>query len=84
MTVFTLADLERHRRQPRGSAAGGVLYGEASRRRAGAAAKKLGEEAVEAVIAAVTGDAGALTREAADVLYHLVVCCAERASPSPT
>lgn len=36
-------------------------------------AKKFGEEAVEAVIAAVEGDPGALTSEAADVLYHLLV-----------
>jgi phosphoribosyl-ATP pyrophosphohydrolase len=38
-----------------------------------AAAKKLGEEAVETAIAAVQRDRGALTREAADVLYHLLV-----------
>ncbi|GJD77824.1 phosphoribosyl-ATP diphosphatase [Methylobacterium gregans] len=37
------------------------------------AAKKLGEEAVEAAIAAVQGDKAGLTAEAADVLYHLVV-----------
>ena len=37
------------------------------------AAKKLGEEAVEAVIAAVQGDRAELIREAADVLYHLLV-----------
>lgn len=37
------------------------------------AAKKFGEEAVEAVIAAVEGDHKALTSEAADVLYHLLV-----------
>ncbi len=36
-------------------------------------AKKFGEEAVEAVIAAVSGDRAALTAEAADVLYHLLV-----------
>jgi phosphoribosyl-ATP pyrophosphohydrolase len=36
-------------------------------------AKKFGEEAVEAVIAAVEGDKKALTSEAADVLYHLLV-----------
>ena len=36
-------------------------------------AKKFGEEAVEAVIAAVEGDKAALTMEAADVLYHLLV-----------
>jgi phosphoribosyl-ATP pyrophosphohydrolase len=37
------------------------------------AAKKLGEEAVEAAIAAVQGDRAGLVAEAADVLYHLVV-----------
>ena len=36
-------------------------------------AKKFGEEAIEAVIAAVQGDKTALTAEAADVLYHLLV-----------
>ena len=37
------------------------------------AAQKLGEEAVETVIAAVSGDAEAVTYEAADLLYHLMV-----------
>jgi phosphoribosyl-ATP pyrophosphohydrolase len=37
------------------------------------AAKKLGEEAVEAALAAVAGDRAALVAEAADVLYHLLV-----------
>jgi len=36
-------------------------------------AKKFGEEAVEAVIAAMENDKKALTNEAADVLYHLLV-----------
>ncbi|HTQ34635.1 MAG TPA: phosphoribosyl-ATP diphosphatase [Stellaceae bacterium] len=36
-------------------------------------ARKLGEEALEAVIEAVRGDPGALARESADVLYHLLV-----------
>jgi phosphoribosyl-ATP pyrophosphohydrolase len=39
----------------------------------GRAAKKFGEEAVEAVIAAMEGDREALVRESADVLYHLIV-----------
>ena len=37
------------------------------------AAKKLGEEAMEAAIAAVMNDRKHLTDEAADVLYHLLV-----------
>ncbi len=36
-------------------------------------AEKFGEEAIEAIIEAVRGDKDALTREAADVLYHLLV-----------
>jgi phosphoribosyl-ATP pyrophosphohydrolase len=36
-------------------------------------AKKVGEEAVEAAIAAVKGDKQHLRLEAADLLYHLVV-----------
>ncbi len=37
------------------------------------AAKKLGEEAIEAVMAAVANDRDNLTYEAADLLYHLLV-----------
>ncbi|MBB4232457.1 phosphoribosyl-ATP diphosphatase [Rhizobium mongolense] len=37
------------------------------------AAKKLGEEAIEAVMAAVAADRANLTYEAADLLYHLLV-----------
>jgi phosphoribosyl-ATP pyrophosphohydrolase len=40
-------------------------------------AQKLGEEAVEAVIEGVRGDVPALTRESADVLYHLMVLWAD-------
>lgn len=41
-------------------------------------AEKFGEEAVEAIIEAVRGDTAALTGEAADVLYHLLVMLAAR------
>ncbi|WP_298567634.1 phosphoribosyl-ATP diphosphatase [uncultured Aliiroseovarius sp.] len=41
-------------------------------------AEKFGEEAVEAIIAAVKGDRENLTAEAADVLYHLLVMLAAR------
>ncbi len=41
-------------------------------------AEKFGEEAIEAVIEAVSGDRDGLTREAADVLYHLLVMLAAR------
>jgi phosphoribosyl-ATP pyrophosphohydrolase len=36
-------------------------------------AKKLGEEAVEAAIAAVSDDRQGLVKEAADLIYHLLV-----------
>jgi phosphoribosyl-ATP pyrophosphohydrolase len=39
-------------------------------------AEKFGEEAVEAIVAAASGDAAGLTCEAADVLYHLQVMLA--------
>lgn len=44
-------------------------------------AEKFGEEALEAIIEAVRGDRDALTREAADVLYHLLVMLAARDVP---
>jgi phosphoribosyl-ATP pyrophosphohydrolase len=39
-------------------------------------AKKLGEEALEAALAAVAGDPRHLTAESADLLYHLLVLLA--------
>ena len=44
----------------------------------GKCAEKFGEEAVEAIVAAVAGDRAALTAEAADALFHLLVMCAAR------
>jgi phosphoribosyl-ATP pyrophosphohydrolase len=41
-------------------------------------AQKLGEEATEAVIAALAGDEAELVGEAADVLFHLLVLLAEK------
>lgn len=40
--------------------------------------KKVGEESAETIIAAKDEDAGALTSETADLLYHLVVLMVER------
>jgi len=40
------------------------------------AAKKLGEEAIEAVIAATQGDKAALAGESADLIYHWLVVLA--------
>ena len=44
-------------------------------------AKKLGEEAVETVIAAVAGDRDALAAESADLLYHWLVLMAAAEVP---
>ena len=44
-------------------------------------AEKFGEEAVEAIIEAIKDDKAALTTEAADVLYHLLVMLASRDVP---
>lgn len=40
-------------------------------------ARKFGEEAVETVVAALDGDAAALTAEAADTIFHLLVLLAD-------
>jgi phosphoribosyl-ATP pyrophosphohydrolase len=45
------------------------------------AAKKLGEEAVETVIAATQGDKAALTAESADLIYHWLVVLAAAGVP---
>lgn len=44
-------------------------------------ARKLGEEAVEAVIAALAGDRAELVGEAADVLFHLLILLGEKGVP---
>lgn len=73
MTPFSLADLEgivarRAEASPEDSwTARLVSRGQPK------AAQKLGEEAIEAVIAAVSGDNEGLIGESADLLYHLLV-----------
>jgi phosphoribosyl-ATP pyrophosphohydrolase len=44
-------------------------------------AQKLGEEATEAVIAALSGDEAELVGEAADLLFHLLLLLAEKGVP---
>jgi phosphoribosyl-ATP pyrophosphohydrolase len=44
-------------------------------------ARKLGEEATEAVVAALAGDDAELIGEAADVLFHLMVLLAQKGIP---
>lgn len=76
MTEFSLSDLEkivaeRGRSGDAGSWTAKLFAGGAEK-----AAKKLGEEAVETVIAAVGGDRKALVSESADLLYHWLVVLA--------
>jgi phosphoribosyl-ATP pyrophosphohydrolase len=73
MTSFSLADLARVVAQRAAASPTESYTAKLLAEGPGRAAKKLGEEAVEAVIAAVQGDRTGLTAEAADVLYHLVV-----------
>ena len=44
-------------------------------------ARKLGEEAVEAIVAALAEDKAALTGEAADMIFHLMVLLADANVP---
>jgi phosphoribosyl-ATP pyrophosphohydrolase len=78
---FTLADLERiiaerAKAAPEESWTAKLLSAGVPR-----AAKKLGEEAVEAVIAAVAEDEPALIAESADLIYHLMVVLRARGVP---
>jgi len=73
MTAFTLHDLEQ-RVQERARATADVSYTRKLLDRGVAhCAKKLGEEAVETVLAAVGEDRDRLIAEAGDLLYHLLV-----------
>jgi phosphoribosyl-ATP pyrophosphohydrolase len=73
MTRFTLYDLEK-RVQARAQESADVSYTrKLLDRGVQHCAKKLGEEAIEAVIAAVGEDKSRMIAEAADVLYHLLV-----------
>lgn len=81
MTDFSLADLERiiaqrvHSGDP-GSWSARLYAGGMEK-----AAQKLGEEAVETVIAAVKGDDKGLVSESADLLYHWLLVLAVAGVP---
>ncbi|ACL62264.1 phosphoribosyl-ATP diphosphatase [Methylobacterium nodulans] len=76
MTTFTLADLDRIVRSRAAASPEESYTAKLIAAGPGKPAKKLGEEAVEAAIAAVQGDRTSLVSEAADVLYHLLVVLA--------
>jgi phosphoribosyl-ATP pyrophosphohydrolase len=77
MAKFTLHDLEkrvRARAKKRGKAGADPSYTRKLLDRGVAqCAKKLGEEAVETVLAAVNESRGRLIAETADLIYHLLV-----------
>ncbi|KQT85571.1 phosphoribosyl-ATP diphosphatase [Aurantimonas sp. Leaf443] len=73
MTTFDLNDLERIVAQRAASADPSSYTARLAAGGPAKAAKKLGEEAVETVIAAVSETPEKLTSEAADLLYHLLV-----------
>ena len=73
MSSFTLHDLEK-RVHERAQASADVSYTRRLLDRGVAhCAKKLGEEAVETALAAVSEDRGRLIEETADLMYHLLV-----------
>ena len=73
MTNFTLSDLEAIVAQRAMASPEESWTAKLVSRGQEKAAQKMGEEAVEAVIAAVTKDNGELIKESADLLYHLLV-----------
>jgi phosphoribosyl-ATP pyrophosphohydrolase len=73
MTQFALADLDKIISERVGADASASYTKSLLEAGVSRAAKKFGEEAVEAVIAACQKDKEALAGEAADVLYHLLV-----------
>ena len=73
MTAFTLADLEK-RVKERAAASAEVSYTrKLLDKGVSHCAKKFGEEAIEAVLAAVSEDRERVIAESADTLYHLLV-----------
>ncbi len=74
MSGFSLADLEQIvAERARSSDASSSWTAKLFAAGIDKASKKLGEEAVETVIAAVQGDQQGLVSESADLLYHLLV-----------
>lgn len=78
MSKFTLADLEKIVAERGRSGAADSWTAKLFAAGPDKAAQKMGEEAVEAVIAAVKGDTKAVIGETADLLYHLLVVLALR------
>jgi phosphoribosyl-ATP pyrophosphohydrolase len=73
MNRFTLADLEQRVSERADASAEESYTRKLLDRGVAQCAKKLGEEAVETVLAAVSEDRDHVIGEAADLLYHLLV-----------
>ncbi|MBN9505841.1 MAG: phosphoribosyl-ATP diphosphatase [Altererythrobacter sp.] len=77
----TLARLEQTIAQRRTAAPDASYVASLTARGLPVIARKLGEEATETIIAALTGERQELVGEAADVLFHLLVLLAEKDIP---
>jgi phosphoribosyl-ATP pyrophosphohydrolase len=73
MSKFTLADLEKRVRERATASAETSYTRKLLDKGAAHCAKKLGEEAIETVMAATSEDRDRLIAESADLLYHLLV-----------
>ena len=73
MSKFTLADLEKRVHERAQASASESYTRTLLDKGVDHCAKKLGEEAIETVLAALQNDKGKLIGEAADLLYHLLV-----------
>ncbi|MCB8840583.1 phosphoribosyl-ATP diphosphatase [Aurantimonas sp. VKM B-3413] len=81
MTDFTLSDLETIVAARAASDDASSYTAKLAAKGIGHVAKKLGEEATETVIAAISEDDERLASEAADLLYHLLVALNLRKVP---
>jgi phosphoribosyl-ATP pyrophosphohydrolase len=73
MTRFTMYDLEKRVQQRAQARAEGSYTRELLDRGVEYCARKLGEESIETVLAAVAEDRSRLIAETADLIYHLLV-----------
>jgi phosphoribosyl-ATP pyrophosphohydrolase len=81
MPTFTLHDLEQRVRERATASADASYTRKLIDQGVAHCAKKLGEEAIETVLAAVEEDRDRLIAEAADLIYHLLVVLAARGIP---
>ena len=73
MSAFTVHDLEKRVRERAAASADASYTRKLLDRGVAYCAKKLGEEAVEAVLAAAVEDRDRVIAESADLIYHLLV-----------